>query len=130
MFVFCSLCSGAEYLLQIVHEAVPRAYFELNSCIAAADVAAHILNHLYRKLNEVCLVQGGEVCEAMLVVLRVSIPRVCACIHYVILIQNNTLLRRKPIGCYFTYLLGVYCPMLRVLILGFLKGLSMTLLRR
>ncbi|XP_071925269.1 uncharacterized protein [Coffea arabica] len=55
-----SLCSGAEYLLQIVHEAVPGAYFEPNSYIAAADVAVYILNQLYRKLDEVCLVQGGE----------------------------------------------------------------------
>lgn len=55
-----SLCSGSEYLLQIVHEAVPGAYFEPNSYIPAADVAAYILNQLYRKLDEVCLVQGGE----------------------------------------------------------------------
>ncbi|KAL0351957.1 UNVERIFIED_CONTAM: Gamma-tubulin complex component 5 [Sesamum calycinum] len=54
------LCSGAEYLFQIVHGAIPQLYFELESYFPAADIAVHILNHLYVKLNEVCLVQGGE----------------------------------------------------------------------
>ncbi|KAK6160746.1 hypothetical protein DH2020_004127 [Rehmannia glutinosa] len=55
-----SLCSGAEYLFQIVHGAIPQFYFELDHYVPAADIAVHILNHLYVKLNEVCLVQGGE----------------------------------------------------------------------
>ncbi|KAL2538053.1 Spc97/Spc98 family of spindle pole body (SBP) component [Forsythia ovata] len=55
-----SLCSGAEYLFQIVHGAIPQFYFELDHCISAAEIAIHIINHLYAKLNEVCLVQGGE----------------------------------------------------------------------
>ncbi|KAL3617819.1 hypothetical protein CASFOL_038140 [Castilleja foliolosa] len=55
-----SLCSGAEYLFQIVHGAVPPFYFEPDAYVPAADIAVHILNHLYVKLNEVCLVQGGE----------------------------------------------------------------------
>ncbi|KAL0360788.1 UNVERIFIED_CONTAM: hypothetical protein Sradi_3763300 [Sesamum radiatum] len=54
------LCSGAEYLFQIVHGAIPQLYFELESYFPAADIAVHILNHLYVKLNEVCLLQGGE----------------------------------------------------------------------
>mgnify|MGYP004708682719 CR=1 FL=1 len=80
MFVFCSLCPGAEYLLQIVHEAVPGAYFEPNSYIAAADVAVYILNQLYRKLDEVCLVQGGEVVKLCWLCQRVSVPSFCACL--------------------------------------------------
>lgn len=56
-----SLCSGAEYLFQIVHEAIPQFYFEIDHCISAAEVSVHIINHLYAKLNEVCLQQGGEV---------------------------------------------------------------------
>lgn len=55
-----SLCSGAEYLFQIVHETIPQSFFELDPYVPAADIAVHILNHLYVKLNEVCLVQGGE----------------------------------------------------------------------
>ncbi|CAI9116605.1 OLC1v1017798C1 [Oldenlandia corymbosa var. corymbosa] len=55
-----SLCSGAECLMQIVNDSVPGIYFELNHSVAAADIATHILNQLYRKLNEICLLQGGE----------------------------------------------------------------------
>ncbi|XP_022765622.1 gamma-tubulin complex component 5-like [Durio zibethinus] len=55
-----SLCSGAEYLLQIVHGAIPQACFEPTSCILPSDIAVHILDHLYLKLDEACLVQGGE----------------------------------------------------------------------
>ncbi|CBI19579.3 unnamed protein product, partial [Vitis vinifera] len=55
-----SLCSGAEYLLQVVHGAIPQIYFEPNSSVPAAEMATHILDHLYKKLNEVCHMQGGE----------------------------------------------------------------------
>ncbi|XP_042004267.1 gamma-tubulin complex component 5-like isoform X2 [Salvia splendens] len=55
-----SLCSGAEYLFQIVHGTIPQSFFELDPSAPAADIAVHILNHLYGKLNEVALVQGGE----------------------------------------------------------------------
>uniref|UniRef100_A0A2P2M756 Gamma-tubulin complex component n=3 Tax=Rhizophora mucronata TaxID=61149 RepID=A0A2P2M756_RHIMU len=55
-----SLCSGAEFLLQIVNEAIPQAYLEPNSSVLAAEIAVHILDYLYKKLDEVCLVQGGE----------------------------------------------------------------------
>ncbi|XP_075479256.1 uncharacterized protein LOC142520142 isoform X1 [Primulina tabacum] len=55
-----SLCSGAEHLLQIVFGAIPQFFFEVDDYVPAADIAVHILNHLYLKLNEVCLVQGGE----------------------------------------------------------------------
>ncbi|KAK3025229.1 hypothetical protein RJ639_044577, partial [Escallonia herrerae] len=55
-----SLCSGAEYLLQIVHGAIPQVYLDPDPPLSAADIAVHILNYLYKKLNEVCLVHGGE----------------------------------------------------------------------
>ncbi|XP_057973341.1 uncharacterized protein LOC131161533 [Malania oleifera] len=55
-----SLCSGAEYLLQIVHGAIPQEYFEPDCAVPAAQIAAHIHDHLYKKLNELCLVEGGE----------------------------------------------------------------------
>ncbi|RVW50494.1 Gamma-tubulin complex component 5 [Vitis vinifera] len=55
-----SLCSGAEYLLQVVHGAIPQYIFEPNSSVPAAEMATHILDHLYKKLNEVCHMQGGE----------------------------------------------------------------------
>ncbi|ONI32857.1 hypothetical protein PRUPE_1G389900 [Prunus persica] len=54
------LCSGAEYLLQIVRGAIPQVYFESNSSLPAADLAVHVLDHIYKKLDEVCLVRGGE----------------------------------------------------------------------
>ncbi|KAL4590979.1 hypothetical protein LXL04_003927 [Taraxacum kok-saghyz] len=54
----CSLCGGAEYLLQIVHGAIPKEYTE--GVVSSADMAVHILNYLYEKLNDACLVQGGE----------------------------------------------------------------------
>lgn len=44
-----------------MHGAIPQVYFDCNSTIPAADVAVHILDYLYKKLDEVCLVQGGEV---------------------------------------------------------------------
>lgn len=44
-----------------MHGAIPKVYIEQDSSITAADIAVHILNHLYNKLTEVCLVQGGEV---------------------------------------------------------------------
>ncbi|ESR48097.1 hypothetical protein CICLE_v10000139mg [Citrus x clementina] len=58
-----SLCSGGEYLLQIVDGAIPQVCFQFNMPVPAAQVAVHILDYLYKKLDEVCLVQGGEVEE-------------------------------------------------------------------
>ncbi|KAL2897001.1 Gamma-tubulin complex component 5 [Bienertia sinuspersici] len=55
-----SLCSGAELLLQIVREAVPTFWLDSLHSSSAAEVAVYILDHLYKKLNETCLVQGGE----------------------------------------------------------------------
>ncbi|XP_004501597.1 uncharacterized protein [Cicer arietinum] len=55
-----SLCSGAEFLLRIVHEAIPDVYFEFGASVPAADVAVHVLDYLHKKLEEMCLVQGGE----------------------------------------------------------------------
>ncbi|XP_021771134.1 gamma-tubulin complex component 5-like isoform X1 [Chenopodium quinoa] len=55
-----SLCSGAEFLLQMVREAVPKFWLDSQHSAPAAEVAVHILDQLYKKLNETCLVQGGE----------------------------------------------------------------------
>lgn len=60
IFMF-SLCSGAECLFQIVHNAIPKEYIEGDARFSSAEVAVHILNRLYEKLNDACLVQGGEV---------------------------------------------------------------------
>ncbi|KAK9274171.1 hypothetical protein L1049_018985 [Liquidambar formosana] len=67
-----SLCSGAEYLWQIVHGAIPQVWFEPGSSVPAAEMAVHVLDHLYKKLNEVCLVQGGEE-EAYLMLLYIFV---------------------------------------------------------
>ncbi|XP_059453024.1 uncharacterized protein LOC132183672 isoform X2 [Corylus avellana] len=55
-----SLCSGAEHLFRIVHGAIPQESFESKSSVPAAELAVHVLDYLYKKLDEVCLVQGGE----------------------------------------------------------------------
>ncbi|XP_028757687.1 uncharacterized protein LOC114716793 isoform X2 [Neltuma alba] len=55
-----SLCSGGEYLLQIVYGTIPSVYFEIGASIPAAELAVHVLDYLYKKLDEICLVQGGE----------------------------------------------------------------------
>ncbi|ONK64090.1 uncharacterized protein A4U43_C07F21980 [Asparagus officinalis] len=55
-----SLCSGAEQLFQVVHGAVPNVYFDSETSTSADEIAVHILDHLFKKLNEACLVQGGE----------------------------------------------------------------------
>ncbi|XP_061343178.1 uncharacterized protein LOC133289290 isoform X2 [Gastrolobium bilobum] len=55
-----SLCSGAELLLRVVHEAIPAVYFEFGASVPAAELAVHVLDYLHKKLDEMCLVQGGE----------------------------------------------------------------------
>ncbi|KAL8172082.1 LOW QUALITY PROTEIN: hypothetical protein V2J09_023886 [Rumex salicifolius] len=55
-----SLCTGAEFLLQIVREGIPQVLLDSIASIPASQVAAHILDQLYKRLHEVCLVQGGE----------------------------------------------------------------------
>ncbi|KAJ4967342.1 hypothetical protein NE237_019191 [Protea cynaroides] len=55
-----SLCSSAEYLLQVVRGAMPNVYLETGSSVPAGELAVHILDHLYKKLNEVCFVQGDK----------------------------------------------------------------------
>ncbi|KAG7941580.1 hypothetical protein I3843_16G051700 [Carya illinoinensis] len=67
-----SLCSGAEFLFQIVHGAIPREYFESNFSVPAAELAVCVLDYLYQRLNEVCLVQGGEV-EAYQMLLHIFV---------------------------------------------------------
>ncbi|KAK4348784.1 hypothetical protein RND71_031539 [Anisodus tanguticus] len=57
---YISLCAGAEFLFQLVQGAIPQAYDETDSSISSTAIAVHILNYLYKKLTEVCFVQGGE----------------------------------------------------------------------
>lgn len=47
-----------------MHSAIPQMYFESNPSLSAAELAVHVLDYLYKKLDEVCLVQGGEVVTA------------------------------------------------------------------
>ncbi|XP_031495404.1 uncharacterized protein LOC116260984 isoform X2 [Nymphaea colorata] len=54
------ICAGAEFLLQIVREAVPCHYLDAQYSMHASELAVHILDYLYLKLNEDCLVQDGE----------------------------------------------------------------------
>ncbi|XP_022681154.1 gamma-tubulin complex component 5 isoform X3 [Setaria italica] len=55
-----SLSSGAEHLYQVVHGAVPDGFWDSGAQMASSEVSVHILNHLFKKLNEVCLVEDGE----------------------------------------------------------------------
>ncbi|KAG9440720.1 hypothetical protein H6P81_020885 [Aristolochia fimbriata] len=55
-----SVCSGAEYLLQVVQGAIPSVYLDNLSEVPPSEITVHILDHLYELLNEICPVQGGE----------------------------------------------------------------------
>ncbi|KAJ1397426.1 Gamma-tubulin complex component protein [Sesbania bispinosa] len=57
--VFVPRAECAEFLLRIVHEAIPAVYFEFGASVPAAELAVHVLDYLHKKLDEVCLVQGG-----------------------------------------------------------------------
>ncbi|XP_057863216.2 uncharacterized protein LOC131071418 [Cryptomeria japonica] len=52
------VCAGAEFLLQVVIGVIPHC--QLKNEMAAGELATHILDHLYEKLNEFCLVEDGE----------------------------------------------------------------------
>ncbi|RDX68250.1 Gamma-tubulin complex component 5, partial [Mucuna pruriens] len=64
-----SLCSGAEFLFLVVHEAIPAVYFEFGVSVPAAELTVHVLDYLHKKLDDMCLVQGGEVEDAYQMVL-------------------------------------------------------------
>lgn len=68
-----SLCSGAEFLLQVFCGSLPLSYFEPLSSISASEVAVHILDSLYARLDEACLVQGGQVVPYVLFCNRVLV---------------------------------------------------------
>ncbi|KAL5984896.1 hypothetical protein ACLOJK_038732 [Asimina triloba] len=55
-----SLCSGAEFLLQVVKGAIPSSYFDAETAMPPGEIAVHILNHIYKQLDEICPVRGGE----------------------------------------------------------------------
>ncbi|KAK8946948.1 hypothetical protein KSP39_PZI006904 [Platanthera zijinensis] len=55
-----SVCSGAELLAQVVKECVPSAYINSEIAVSANKIAVTILDYLFKKLIEVCLVQDGE----------------------------------------------------------------------
>jgi len=59
--MYCSLRSGAEHLSQVLHGAVPDGFWDSGAHVASSEVAVHILDHLFKKLNEVCLLEDGEV---------------------------------------------------------------------
>ena len=59
--ICCSLCSGAEHLYQVVHGAVPDGFWDSGANIASSEVAVHVVNHIFKKLNEICLVEDGQV---------------------------------------------------------------------
>lgn len=107
-FPFASLCSGAEYLLQVVQGSIPPAYFLSDSTISTAEVAVHVLDYLYKRLDEVCLVQGGEVvavfsmCFCVVFLCCCSLPNWCV---------DNIWTRWKNLRCCCKSLLEVYCHM-------------------
>lgn len=44
-----------------MHGAVPDGFWNSGANMASSEVAVHIVNHLFKKLNELCLVEDGEV---------------------------------------------------------------------
>lgn len=44
-----------------MHGAVPDSFWGSGANIASSEVAVHVVNHIFKKLNEVCLVEDGEV---------------------------------------------------------------------
>lgn len=50
-----------------MHGAIPQVYYESDSSLSAAELTLHVLDYLYKKLDEVCLVRGGEVVTASFV---------------------------------------------------------------
>ncbi|KAK1626301.1 hypothetical protein QYE76_000616 [Lolium multiflorum] len=55
-----SLCSGAEHLYQVVHGAVPDGFWISGANIASSEVAVHVVDHIFKKLNAICLVEDGQ----------------------------------------------------------------------
>ncbi|XP_020589375.1 gamma-tubulin complex component 5-like [Phalaenopsis equestris] len=55
-----SLCSGAEYLAQVVYGSIPNACINSELAVPANKIAVIILDSLFKKLNEAYLVPGGE----------------------------------------------------------------------
>jgi len=52
-----------------VRGAVPNADLDSETSLNADEMTVHVLDHLFMKLNEVCLVQGGEVAESFKVLI-------------------------------------------------------------
>ena len=63
---------------------------EPTSSIPAADLAIHILDHLYLKLDEACLVQDGEVVSTFsLVIIVLLLLHICVLCGYLGLCNAN-----------------------------------------
>lgn len=84
-----------------MHGAVPEAYFVPNSSIPAADVSVHILDYLYKKLDEVCLVHGGEVVINLMAHFSFMFPVTHSCPSMQFKFINYANFRRKVTECYF-----------------------------
>ncbi|KAI3682188.1 hypothetical protein L2E82_50051 [Cichorium intybus] len=54
------LCWSIILTADSAHGAIPKEYIKGATRVSSADMSVHILNHFYEKLNDVCLVQGGE----------------------------------------------------------------------
>eukprot|EP00250_Pteridium_aquilinum_P014873 c22252_g1_i2 orf=130-3138(+) len=54
------VCAGSKFLEQIVNEAIPHRDILHDKAISPAELGAHILSFLYKKMSEYCLLQDGE----------------------------------------------------------------------
>lgn len=54
------VCAGAEFLEQVVNEAIPHKDILHESGMSAVELCARILSYLYNKMSEFCLLQDGE----------------------------------------------------------------------
>jgi hypothetical protein len=48
-----------------VHGAVPDGFWNSGANIASSEVAVHVVNHIFKKLNTICLVEDGQVAASL-----------------------------------------------------------------
>lgn len=98
--------------MEVVHGTIPLAYFEPVSSVTASEVAAYILDSLYKRLDEACLVQGGEVLffylDSLSLIFSVFLF-VVSLLEALTEVKRNANYRRKLTRCYSIYLSEVCC---------------------
>lgn len=58
--------AGSEFLKNVVENAAPDPDLLFEKSSSAAESASHILTSLYEQLDDICLLEDGEVCRSVL----------------------------------------------------------------